>query len=84
MVKTKTCPICNKPLPPDAVKKSRYFPFCSEQCKWVDLYRWLDGKYAIVEPLSAEELFELKEQMNSDTFGNTGFETELEAELEDE
>ena len=33
------------------------FPFCSERCKKVDLFRWFDGRYAVVEdvdPMVAE------------------------------
>ena len=52
MIKTPTCPICNKQLAGDAVRKSEFFPFCSERCRHVDLFRWSDGKYAIVEPLT--------------------------------
>ncbi len=58
MTSPTTCPICNKPLEPDAARNSRYFPFCSERCRWVDLFRWLDGKYAIVEPLDPQRLLE--------------------------
>jgi endogenous inhibitor of DNA gyrase (YacG/DUF329 family) len=27
--------------------KNRWFPFCSEHCRLVDLGRWLDGAYRI-------------------------------------
>jgi endogenous inhibitor of DNA gyrase (YacG/DUF329 family) len=26
------------------------FPFCSKRCRFVDLGRWLDGKYRISRP----------------------------------
>ena len=29
-------------------------PFCIERCKLVDLGRWLDGTYAVSEPLAPE------------------------------
>ena len=32
------------------------FPFCSERCRQVDLLRWSQGKYAIVEPLDPRQL----------------------------
>ena len=48
------CPICKKPVeaandatvnaPPSTPK---YFPFCSERCKLIDLGRWLEGKYQV-------------------------------------
>lgn len=56
MIRQLTCPICQKAVPvgPDGVAK--FQPFCSERCRQVDLFRWFDGKYAIVEPLSPELL----------------------------
>jgi hypothetical protein len=43
------CPICNKPVKAlhDPLKPNRYFPFCSERCKLIDLGRWLGEKYRI-------------------------------------
>jgi len=35
------CPICKE----EAIKK--FFPFCSHQCKMVDLYNWFNGEYGI-------------------------------------
>ncbi len=49
MIRSQTCPICKKRLTIDA--SSPLFPFCSDRCRQVDLYRWAEGKYAIVEPL---------------------------------
>lgn len=46
------CPICEKAIPsatsaPDGRKliNARFFPFCSERCRMVDLGAWLDGEY---------------------------------------
>jgi endogenous inhibitor of DNA gyrase (YacG/DUF329 family) len=37
------CPTCKK-----AVKEGeKYFPFCSERCRWVDLGHWLAEDYKI-------------------------------------
>lgn len=55
MVRPHTCPICHVELPPGAAAESRWFPFCGERCRNVDLYRWGQGRYAIVEPLTAAE-----------------------------
>ena len=55
MVQAQSCPVCEKPLPPGS-GESTLFPFCSTRCRQVDLYRWLNGRYAIVEPLDAEQL----------------------------
>ena len=43
------CPICKKfvPDPAPGAQMPKYFPFCSERCKLIDLGRWLDGKYQI-------------------------------------
>ena len=40
--KPKPCPICKKK--PAA---SEFVPFCSEQCRLIDLGHWLDGKYTV-------------------------------------
>jgi endogenous inhibitor of DNA gyrase (YacG/DUF329 family) len=40
------CAICGRP------RAEKYQPFCSARCADVDLYRWLNGKYAI--PASEE------------------------------
>ena len=60
MIKPPHCPICNRLLVGNVVRESEWFPFCSDRCRRVDLFRWCDGKYAIVEPLAparmAEEL----------------------------
>jgi endogenous inhibitor of DNA gyrase (YacG/DUF329 family) len=54
MVRPQTCPICNKELVP-AAPEGDLFPFCSQRCKQADLYRWMRGDYAIVEPLRLHE-----------------------------
>jgi hypothetical protein len=40
-VKARACPICGRP------RDEKYTPFCSRRCADVDLYRWLNGNYAI-------------------------------------
>ena len=51
VIRPLTCPICNAELPAGAALESRWYPFCGERCRNVDLYRWGQGRYAIVEPL---------------------------------
>ena len=58
MVRLPSCPICKIDLSATAATESKTFPFCSERCRQVDLLRWSDGKYAIVEPISADQLAE--------------------------
>ena len=43
------CPICKKPVNEfdDPVSPNRFFPFCGQRCKLIDLGRWLDEKYQI-------------------------------------
>ena len=56
MIRPQTCPICRKPLDADAAQQSSVYPFCSERCRQVDLFRWADGKYAIVEPIDPDQI----------------------------
>ncbi|MCA9079445.1 MAG: DNA gyrase inhibitor YacG [Planctomycetaceae bacterium] len=56
-----TCPICDKELPPEINGESMLFPFCSSRCKQVDLYRWCNGDYAVVEPMTIEHLLEAEQ-----------------------
>jgi endogenous inhibitor of DNA gyrase (YacG/DUF329 family) len=45
------CPICKKIVKISPEKQSegaKFFPFCSQRCKLVDLGAWLDGKYKVV------------------------------------
>jgi endogenous inhibitor of DNA gyrase (YacG/DUF329 family) len=52
------CSICQKVIKPADEKESRkekFYPFCSMRCKFVDLGRWLDGKYRIATKPEDEE-----------------------------
>ncbi|MDH7598604.1 MAG: DNA gyrase inhibitor YacG [Sedimentisphaerales bacterium] len=54
-IKRHRCPICGKGFTLLAGQpRPRWFPFCSERCKWVDLAGWLGGHYKIVTPLMPE------------------------------
>jgi len=55
MIQPVSCPICQKAPQPNA-SESAAFPFCSTRCKQIDLARWLDGKYAVVEDLDPDRL----------------------------
>jgi len=37
------CPVCDKQL----ASKDEHYPFCSSQCRLIDLGRWIDGDYRI-------------------------------------
>ena len=48
------CPICKKVI--DGVlqeqsRREKFYPFCSQRCKWIDLGRWIDGDYRIITEL---------------------------------
>ena len=58
-----TCAVCGKSLPDNAAADSPLFPFCSQRCKQVDLMRWFDGRYAVVNDMDPETLFELGERL---------------------
>jgi len=62
MIRPIDCPICGKPVPAPVGPYPHCFPFCSERCRQVDLLRWSQGKYAIVEPLRAEQLEDDEDQ----------------------
>ena len=51
MIQPQTCPICKKVVTVKASDEQSPFPFCSKKCRDVDLFRWSEGKYAIVEDL---------------------------------
>lgn len=58
MIRPRDCPICRKPVLPAVEGAPDCFPFCSERCRQVDLLRWSKGQYAIVEPLTEDQLRE--------------------------
>lgn len=61
--RTIACPTCKARAGYPSV--NRYFPFCSERCKMVDLGRWMNNEFAIdprtgaidlIDPDEAEEM----------------------------
>lgn len=51
MINRRNCPICDKALSEDPVVLEKLFPFCSVRCRQIDLFRWAEGRYAVVEKL---------------------------------
>lgn len=53
------CPVCHKTIktsPQEKAEKAeraKFFPFCSQRCKLMDLGAWLDAKYKIVSELKS-------------------------------
>ncbi len=50
--RSKRCPGCGKRFRFASVGAHAWYPFCSERCKTIDLAKWVEGRYAIVEDLS--------------------------------
>ena len=50
--RARRCVICHRLL---GGGEDRWFPFCSDRCKWVDLGRWLGEAYRIPGPAVAAE-----------------------------
>ena len=48
------CPVCRKTIKASSqgeAERAKFFPFCSQRCKLVDLGAWLDAEYKIVSEL---------------------------------
>jgi len=59
MIKPHNCPVCEKTFNTSDEAGKSHFPFCSQRCRQVDLFRWSEGRYAVVEdidPMVAEFL----------------------------
>ena len=46
------CPNCKKSVPEGA----KFFPFCSERCRMVDLGGWLTERYRVERPIQEQDL----------------------------
>jgi|GEM_PF-727551 len=70
------CPICKAVAGLPGVNRS--FPFCSERCRYVDLGRWVDGRYAVNARTGKLDLVEPSDDASpgmvekSDDLGNSG------------
>lgn len=49
MIKAHRCPVCEREFHRDEPTGEDQFPFCSHRCRMVDLFRWSEGRYEIVE-----------------------------------
>ncbi len=52
------CPVCRKPVGTPSEGGStdmRFFPFCCERCKLIDLGAWLDAEYRIASEPRPDE-----------------------------
>lgn len=61
------CPTCHKIINAPGQEKNdgrKFFPFCSERCKLVDLGSWLDADYkipSVQKSLENDQDFDLPE-----------------------
>ena len=77
----KSCPECKKRFSYASVSDHKWFPFCSERCKLIDLGRWVNNEYAFVEDLSRGN--DMNDQINFDEIEDPDVRAALE-ELEGE
>ena len=52
------CPVCHKIVKTSLKVQSeeaKFFPFCSERCKLIDLGAWLDAEYKIISGPDSQE-----------------------------
>lgn len=54
MIRPHRCPVCEREFEPDGADAEALFPFCSDRCRKVDLFRWWDGRYKIVEDIDPQ------------------------------
>ena len=45
-----SCINCQKEID----KQDKYFPFCSDKCSKIDLFRWLDNRYVISKSIDSD------------------------------
>jgi endogenous inhibitor of DNA gyrase (YacG/DUF329 family) len=60
----KRCPECKRKFSYASAQQHPWLPFCSERCKVVDLGRWFNGEYAVVEDLNRGH--DLKDKIDFD------------------
>ena len=46
-MKNYTCAICHKAVDVVGAGLPTLYPFCSERCKFADLFKWMHGDYII-------------------------------------
>lgn len=59
------CPICERRFVMTEQTRLDH-PFCGPRCRQVDLVRWLDGRYAIVDELPLDPEFLVEESPRDD------------------
>jgi len=52
------CPVCRKIIKASVQEQNeeaKFFPFCSQRCKLIDLGAWLDANYKIISELKSQK-----------------------------
>jgi endogenous inhibitor of DNA gyrase (YacG/DUF329 family) len=66
------CPICHKQVKvssQEQAEEAKFFPFCSQRCKLVDLGGWLDGKYKIISESQPQQAGSLSDVSSGSASG---------------
>lgn len=63
-----TCRTCGKELG-RRPSENRFFPFCGERCKLIDLGKWFNGEHRIVDPPSDQPA---ESEVDEDASGEAG------------
>jgi uncharacterized protein len=58
------CPICQRPIEDDPARWP-HFPFCSRNCRIIDLGRWLGEEYRVAAGPDAEAFDDLGDATES-------------------
>ncbi|MEO2035222.1 MAG: DNA gyrase inhibitor YacG [Planctomycetaceae bacterium] len=66
MIRPHRCPVCEREFPPNGEAAESLFPFCSSRCRSIDLYRWFDGRYKVVEDIDPQMAELLQHDPNMD------------------
>jgi len=52
------CPVCQKTvkgLTQEKSEEAKFFPFCSQRCRLIDLGAWLDAEHKIISGFESQE-----------------------------
>ncbi len=55
MSELEKCRSCGGKLLAGGEERNRWYPFCSERCRWADLGRWFNGEYRLTDREGAGE-----------------------------
>ncbi|MBX3444888.1 MAG: DNA gyrase inhibitor YacG [Planctomyces sp.] len=59
--------MCGAALPDGPARNESLDPFCSVRCRQIDLWKWCEGQYAVVETLDDLRLLEAAGELDPDS-----------------